>query len=152
MDRPRFPDPTDRLEIAASAYVSPHAVVCGTVSIGADSSVWPLTVIRGDKGVISIGARTNIQDGCILHADPDAYLTIGDEVSLGLAPIVVRDVYAALPEIRRAGATLVIVEQDIARALAAADRVYCVREGRSTLAGKPADLSREAIHAAYFGG
>lgn len=83
-----FPDPTDHLTIDRSAWISPHAVVSGTVAIGADSSVWPLTVIRGDKGVISIGARTNIQDGCILHADPDAYVTIGDNVSLGHGAIV----------------------------------------------------------------
>ena len=83
-----FPDPTDHLDIDPSAYISPHAVVSGTVSIGADSSVWPLTVIRGDKGEIRIGARTNIQDGCILHADPDAYLTIGAGVSLGHGAIV----------------------------------------------------------------
>lgn len=83
-----FPDPADHLDIDPSAYVSPHAVVSGTVSIGADSSVWPLTVIRGDKGEIRIGARTNIQDGCILHADPDAYLTIGAGVSLGHGAIV----------------------------------------------------------------
>jgi carbonic anhydrase/acetyltransferase-like protein (isoleucine patch superfamily) len=83
-----FPDPTDHLDIDPSAYISPHAVVSGTVSLGADSSVWPLTVIRGDKGEIRIGARTNIQDGCILHADPDAYLTIGAGVSLGHGAIV----------------------------------------------------------------
>ncbi len=83
-----FPDPTDHLEIAPSAYISPHAVVTGSVWLGADSSVWPLTVIRGDKGEIRIGARCNIQDGCILHADPDAYLTIGDGVSLGHGAIV----------------------------------------------------------------
>ena len=83
-----FPDPTDHLDIDPSAYISPHAVVSGTVSIGADSSVWPLTVIRGDKGEIRIGERTNIQDGCILHADPDAYLMIGAGVSLGHGAIV----------------------------------------------------------------
>lgn len=83
-----FPDPTDRLEIDPSAYVSPHAHLCGTVRIGADSSVWPMTVIRGDEGIITIGARCNVQDGSILHADPDAYLTLGDEVSIGHAAIV----------------------------------------------------------------
>lgn len=84
----RFPDPTDHLDIHRSVYISPHAVVSGTVRIGADSSVWPLTVIRGDKGEIVIGARCNVQDGCILHADPDAYLTIGNNVSLGHGAIV----------------------------------------------------------------
>lgn len=83
-----FPNIVDRLDIDPSAYVSPHAYVHGTVSIGAETSVWPMVVIRGDKGVIRIGARTNVQDGCVLHADPDAYLTIGDQVSLGHGAIV----------------------------------------------------------------
>ena len=83
-----FPDLTDRLQIDPSAYISPQAYVRGTVSIGADSSVWPMVVIRGDNGVITIGARCNIQDGAILHADPHAYLTIGDGVSLGHGAIV----------------------------------------------------------------
>jgi carbonic anhydrase/acetyltransferase-like protein (isoleucine patch superfamily) len=83
-----FPDTGDHLDIHSSAYVSPHAYVHGTVVIGADSSVWPMVVIRGDKGVIAIGARTNVQDGAILHADPDAYLTIGDDVTIGHGAIV----------------------------------------------------------------
>ncbi len=83
-----FPDIADRLAIHPTAYISPHAYVHGTVAIGPDSSVWPMTVIRGDKGVITIGARCNVQDGCILHADPDAYLTIGDNVSIGHGAIV----------------------------------------------------------------
>ena len=83
-----FPDTGDHLDIHPSAYVSPHAYVHGTVLIGPDSSVWPMVVIRGDKGVITIGARTNIQDGSILHADPDAYLTIGDNVTIGHGAIV----------------------------------------------------------------
>lgn len=83
-----FPDLTDRLDIHPTAYVSPHAYVRGTVTIGVDSSVWPMVVIRGDNGVIRIGARCNIQDGSVLHADPDAYLTIGDGVSVGHAAVV----------------------------------------------------------------
>jgi carbonic anhydrase/acetyltransferase-like protein (isoleucine patch superfamily) len=83
-----FPNLADHLDIHPSAYISPHAYVHGTVAIGPDSSVWPMAVVRGDKGVIAIGARTNIQDGCILHADPDAYLTIGDGVTIGHGAIV----------------------------------------------------------------
>lgn len=83
-----FPDPTDRLTIHPTAYLSPHAYVHGTVTLGADSSVWPMAVIRGDEGVITIGARCNVQDGCVLHADPDAYLTIGDNVTMGHGAIV----------------------------------------------------------------
>src|SRR5262245_6247390 len=88
MSNQRFPDLGDHLDIHPSAYISPHAYVHGAISIGADSSVWPMVVIRGDKGVIAIGARTNIQDGCVLHADPDAYLTIGDGVTIGHGAIV----------------------------------------------------------------
>ena len=84
----RWPDITDRLQIDPSAYISPHAYVHGTVTIGTDASVWPMAVIRGDEGEITIGARTNVQDGCILHADFDAYLAIGDEVTLGHGAIV----------------------------------------------------------------
>jgi branched-chain amino acid transport system ATP-binding protein len=74
-----------------------------------------------------------------------------DEISLGLAPIVIRDIYATFPRIRASGASIVIVEQDIGQALRVADRLYCLMEGRVTLEGPPAALSREAIHAAYFG-
>ena len=83
-----FPNLNDLLDIHPTAFISPHAYVHGTVSIGADSSVWPMVVVRGDKGVIVIGERTNIQDGCVLHADPDAYLTIGNNVTIGHGAIV----------------------------------------------------------------
>jgi branched-chain amino acid transport system ATP-binding protein len=78
-------------------------------------------------------------------------LLLCDELSLGLAPIVIRDIYEALPRIRGNGTAIIIVEQDISRALDVSDRVYCMMEGRVTLEGRPQDLSREAIHAAYFG-
>ena len=62
-----------------------------------------------------------------------------------------QQLYAALPTIRGAGTTLLLVEQDINQALAAADRVYCLLEGRVVLEGAPAELARERITAAYFG-
>jgi len=83
-----FPDLGDHLDIHPTAFISPYAYVHGTVSIGADSSVWPMVVIRGDKGAIAIGARTNVQDASVLHADPDAYLTIGAGVTIGHGAIV----------------------------------------------------------------
>jgi len=78
-------------------------------------------------------------------------LLLCDEISLGLAPIVIKDIYAAMPRIRQGGATVVIVEQDIVQALAVADRVYCLQEGRVTLTGEPGALTRDAIQEAYFG-
>jgi branched-chain amino acid transport system ATP-binding protein len=78
-------------------------------------------------------------------------LLLCDEISLGLAPIIVRDIYARLPEIIAEGISLVIVEQDIAQALRIATKVYCLQEGRVALAGEAGSLTREKIHAAYFG-
>ena len=78
-------------------------------------------------------------------------LLLCDEISLGLAPIIVRDIYARLPSIVGEGLSLIIVEQDIAQALKAARQVYCLQEGRVALQGKAAELTRESISAAYFG-
>jgi branched-chain amino acid transport system ATP-binding protein len=78
-------------------------------------------------------------------------LLLCDEISLGLAPIVVRDIYARLPQIVAEGQSLIIVEQDIVQALRAADSVYCLQEGRIALQGRPAEMTRERISAAYFG-
>ena len=78
-------------------------------------------------------------------------LLLCDEISLGLAPIVVREIYGRLPSIVAEGTSLIIVEQDIAQALAAAHHVYCLQEGRIALDGESRSLTREAITAAYFG-
>jgi carbonic anhydrase/acetyltransferase-like protein (isoleucine patch superfamily) len=70
--------------IAPSAYIDPASVIIGDVVIGQDSSVWPLCVVRGDVNYIRIGARTNIQDGSILHVMKDEYpLLLGDDITVG---------------------------------------------------------------------
>jgi carbonic anhydrase/acetyltransferase-like protein (isoleucine patch superfamily) len=75
-----------RPEIAASAYIDAAAVIIGDVVIGEDASVWPCAVIRGDVHHIRIGARTNIQDGSVLHVMRDEYpLILGDDVTVGHA-------------------------------------------------------------------
>jgi branched-chain amino acid transport system ATP-binding protein len=74
-----------------------------------------------------------------------------DEISLGLAPIVVRQLYDALPRIKAEGTSVVLVEQDIVQAIKVSDRIYCFQEGRLSLSGRPAELSRDQIHLAYFG-
>jgi branched-chain amino acid transport system ATP-binding protein len=74
-----------------------------------------------------------------------------DEISLGLAPIIIADIYAALPQIKAEGTSVVLVEQDIVQAIKVADHVYCFQEGRLSLAGRPRDLTRDQIHRAYFG-
>jgi carbonic anhydrase/acetyltransferase-like protein (isoleucine patch superfamily) len=71
-------------QIAASAYIDPAAVVIGNVTIGEESSVWPCVVVRGDVHFIRIGARTNVQDGSVLHVMRDEYpLILGDDVTVG---------------------------------------------------------------------
>ena len=74
-----------------------------------------------------------------------------DEISLGLAPIVIKDIYKAITQIKAAGASMIVVEQDISQARAVAERVYCLMEGRVTLSGTPDTISRDDIHNAYFG-
>jgi len=72
--------------IAAGVYVDPQALVIGDVTIGEDSSIWPCAVLRGDCHSIRIGARTSIQDGCVLHVQSGEVsysLTVGDDVTVG---------------------------------------------------------------------
>ena len=98
---------------------------------------------------LSGGQQQMVSIGRALMSNPRVLLC--DEISLGLAPVVIRDIYAAFPRIRATGASIVVVEQDIGQAMKVADRVHCMMEGRVTLSGRPAELSREAIHDAYFG-
>jgi branched-chain amino acid transport system ATP-binding protein len=98
---------------------------------------------------LSGGQQQMVAIGRALMSNPR--LLLCDEISLGLAPIAVRDIYARLPSVVNEGASLVIVEQDIMQALAVSDHVYCLQEGRIALEGAAGSLSREAIAAAYFG-
>ncbi len=74
-----------------------------------------------------------------------------DEVSLGLAPVVVEQIYSALPAIVEQGTTVLVVEQDVNQAMKVSDRVQCLLDGRTVLEGKPSELSRERIASAFFG-
>lgn len=78
-------------------------------------------------------------------------LLLCDEISLGLAPVMVKDIYKRLKEISDLGTTIVLVEQDIKRSLKMADRVYVMLEGKIVLEGRPSDLSEDQIKKAYFG-
>ena len=98
---------------------------------------------------LSGGQQQMVAIGRALMSNPK--LLLCDEISLGLAPVVIRDIYAALPAIKAEGTAIVVVEQDIVQAMKVSDRVYCLSEGRMTLEGAPGELSRDRIHAAYFG-
>jgi branched-chain amino acid transport system ATP-binding protein len=103
---------------------------------------------RSGEG-LSGGERQTLAIARALMANPQLLLL--DEVSLGLAPIVVRQVYEAVPVIKAQGTTVLIVEQDVNQALAVADRFYCLLEGRIALTGVPRDVAKEEITEAYFG-
>jgi carbonic anhydrase/acetyltransferase-like protein (isoleucine patch superfamily) len=76
-------------KIAADAYIAPNATVIGNVEIGAEASLWFQTVVRGDHGKIHIGARSNLQDGTVVHVTKDEFDTwIGDDVLIGHNAIV----------------------------------------------------------------
>ena len=98
---------------------------------------------------LSGGQQQMAAIGRALMSNPRILLC--DEISLGLAPIIIADIYASLPQIKADGTSVVLVEQDIVQAMKVADRVYCFQEGRLSLAGRPQELSREQIHRAYFG-
>ena len=98
---------------------------------------------------LSGGEQQMTAIGRALMANPD--LLLFDELSLGLAPIIIKNIYEALPTIKSEGVSILLVEQDINQALSVSDRVYCFEEGRVSLNGLPNTLSREQISAAYFG-
>ncbi|WP_422037561.1 ABC transporter ATP-binding protein [Roseibium sp.] len=98
---------------------------------------------------LSGGQQQMVAIGRALMSNPE--LILFDEISLGLAPIIIKSIYDALPGIIGQGMSAVIVEQDIAKALSVAGRVYCMQEGRISLEGRSDELTREQISAAYFG-
>jgi branched-chain amino acid transport system ATP-binding protein len=104
---------------------------------------------RSPATALSGGQQQMVAIGRGLMANPR--LLLCDELSLGLAPVIVRELYARLAEVRREGTALAVVEQDIGQALRVSDRIACLQQGRVRLWGRPGSLRREQISAAYFG-
>jgi branched-chain amino acid transport system ATP-binding protein len=98
---------------------------------------------------LSGGEQQMVALGRALLANPR--LLLCDEISLGLAPLVINGLYEIIPSIKTRGIGILLVEQDITRALTVADRFYCLLEGKVNLSGRPAETSRETIVAHYFG-
>lgn len=98
---------------------------------------------------LSGGQQQMVAIGRALMSNPT--LLLCDELSLGLAPIVIKEIYDAMPAITAEGMTVVIVEQDVATAQRVSQRIYCFQEGRVSLHGPSAGLTRDQISKAYFG-
>lgn len=113
--------------------------------------LFPILAERRSQAVenLSGGQQQMVAIGRALMTQPK--LLLCDEISLGLAPKVIAEIYDMLPVIRRSGTAILLVEQDVALASRSSDRVYCMLEGRITLTGKSSEVTRDEITQAYFG-
>jgi branched-chain amino acid transport system ATP-binding protein len=98
---------------------------------------------------MSGGEQQSVAIGRALVANPRMLLL--DELSLGLAPVIVQRIYGMLPQILASGVTVLLVEQDVSQALRVATHLQCLLEGHTTLEGRPSDVTAEQVEAAYFG-
>jgi branched-chain amino acid transport system ATP-binding protein len=114
-------------------------------------TLFPILAEKRDNPgtALSGGQQQMVALGRALMSNPEVLLC--DELSLGLAPIVIREIYDAMPAITGEGMTVVIVEQDVTMAQRVSQRIYCLQEGRVSLQGRSDALSREQITQAYFG-
>ena len=139
------------LSVEENLLIGGYSRRAGTWSLDRVYNMFP--ILNERKNVpgtaLSGGEQQMTAIGRALMSNPE--LLLFDELSLGLAPIIINDIYQSLPAIKKEGVTLLLVEQDINKALEVADRVYCFQEGRVSLNGKPNDLTKDSIAAAYFG-
>ena len=139
------------LSVEENLLIGGYSQRAGAWNLERIYGMFPILKERRDVAgtALSGGEQQMTAIGRALMANPE--LILFDELSLGLAPIVINDIYESLPTIKQEGVTLLLVEQDINKALEVADRVYCFQEGRISLTGVPRTLTKDSIAAAYFG-
>jgi len=139
------------LTVEENLKVGAHRARPGPFDIARIYQLFPWMVDRRRQRAarLSGGEQQAVAIGRALVSNPRILLL--DELSLGLAPVVVQRIYGLLPELLADGVTVLLVEQDVTQAMRVATRVLCLLEGRATLEGTPAELSRAQIEAAYFG-
>ena len=139
------------LSVEENLIIGGRAKRPGPWSLSKVYELFPILKKRCNQASTSLsgGQQQMVAIGRALMSNPD--LILFDEISLGLAPIIIKDIYAALPDIVSCGMSAVIVEQDISKALSVSSRVYCLQEGRVSLEGASATVSRQDISRAYFG-
>lgn len=139
------------LSVEENLQVGAHVKRKGPWNLQSVYETFPLVADRKDRLGFNLsgGEQQAVAIGRALMSNPRVLLL--DEVSLGLAPVVVENIYQALPRIAGQGTTVLVVEQDVNHALKVADRVQCLLEGRTVLEGPAASLSRDQIATAYFG-
>ncbi len=139
------------LSVLENLQVGAYGGRTGEWNVESVAELFPLLkpLMKRQASSLSGGEQQALAIGRALMSNP--HLLLLDEVSLGLAPVVIQRIYEAMKELVGTGTTIMVVEQDVQHVLTVADRVACFLEGRISLEGKPSDLSSEQITAAYFG-
>jgi branched-chain amino acid transport system ATP-binding protein len=139
------------LTLEENLLVGGHRKRPGPWSVERVFALFPWMAERRKQQAVQLsgGEQQAVAIGRALMTNPRVLLL--DEVSLGLAPVVVRRVYSLLPELLDSGVTILVVEQDVSQAMRVCSHVQCLLEGRTTLQGRPAEFTAEQIEQAYFG-
>jgi branched-chain amino acid transport system ATP-binding protein len=139
------------LSVEENLILGGHVKRKGPWALAGIYDLFPILQEKRNVPSISLsgGQQQMVAIGRALMSNPELLLL--DELSLGLAPIIIKDIYAMLPKIIGNGMSAILVEQDVTRALASANHFMCMQEGRISLEGAPNQFTRDEISDAYFG-